>query len=232
MTKTLALPRGSGSGRRMAPRGRAREESEESGEWSQEREDGWGRGWHPSHPSQYLLILSPVTTCVIMITILLALTQVTLGKWCQHHHHCHYHSVIAGLDSMTHYSPVEVTGVKLPLYGMYGGVAELRCHYTSVMPVYSVKWYKNGKEFYRLAANGPNLWRFPLHCPASLHLIHCSYLPGKADPITIHNVEGITLDVSVMSDNCQHQSCPALMLISSLSPLHIIVSGLSSSQNF
>ena len=59
---------------------------------------------------------------------------------------------------------------------------------------------------------------------ASLHLIHCSYLPGKADPITIHNVEGITLDVSVMSDNCQHQSWPALMLISSLSSLHIIVS--------
>ena len=53
---------------------------------------------------------------------------------------------------MSHYSPVEVTGVKLPLYGMYGGAAELRCHYTSVMPVYSVKWYKNGKEFYRLAA--------------------------------------------------------------------------------
>ena len=68
--------------------------------------------------------------------------------------------------------------------------------------------------------NGPNLWRFPLHCSASLHLIHCSYLPGKADPITIHNVEGITLDVSVMSDNCQHQSWPALMLISSLSSPH------------
>ena len=54
---------------------------------------------------------------------------------------------------MSNYSPVEVTGVRLPLYGMYGGVAELRCHYTSVMPVYSVKWYKNGKEFYRLAAS-------------------------------------------------------------------------------
>ena len=61
-------------------------------------------------------------------------------------------TLIPGLDSMSHYSPVEVTGVRLPLYGMYGGVAELRCHYTSVMPVYSVKWYKNGKEFYRLAA--------------------------------------------------------------------------------
>ena len=78
-----------------------------------------------------------------MITILLALTQVTLG-----------------LDSMSHYSPVEVTGVKLPLYGMYGGVAELRCHYTSVMPVYSIKWYKNGKEFYRLEARSYEEFRF------------------------------------------------------------------------
>lgn len=34
----------------------------------------------------------------------------------------------------------------------------------------------------------------------------CSYLPGKPDPITIHDVEGITLDVSVMSHNCPHQS--------------------------
>ena len=39
-------------------------------------------------------------------------------------------------------------------------------------------------------------------------LLYCSYLPGKPDPITIHNVEGITLDVSVMSDNSQNQSCP------------------------
>ena len=50
---------------------------------------------------------------------------------------------------MSYYSPVEVQSVKLPLYGMYGGAAALECHYTSVQPVYSVKWYKNGKEFYR-----------------------------------------------------------------------------------
>ena len=46
------------------------------------------------------------------------------------------------------------------LYGMYGGVAELRCHYTSVMPVYSIKWYKNGKEFYRLEARSYEEFRF------------------------------------------------------------------------
>merc|ERR1712117_227748 len=96
-----------------------------------------------------------------MITILLALTQVTLG-----------------LDGMSHYSPVVVHGVKLPLYGMYGGGAMLQCQYTSVQPVYSVKWYKNGKEFY-------------------------SYLPGKPDPITIHNVEGITLDRQRQSNEYQ-----------------------------
>ena len=38
--------------------------------------------------------------------------------------------------------------------------------------------------------------------------LYCSYLPGKPDPITIHDVEGITLDVSVMSDNSQNQSYP------------------------
>ena len=30
-----------------------------------------------------------------------------------------------------------------------------------------------------------------------MKMICFSYLPGKPDPITIHNVEGITLDVSV-----------------------------------
>ena len=54
-----------------------------------------------------------------------------------------------GLDNMSHYSPVEVRAVKLPLYRIHGGSAELECQYTSVHPVYSVKWYKNGKEFYR-----------------------------------------------------------------------------------
>ena len=68
-----------------------------------------------------------------MIPILLALTtQVTLG-----------------LDSLNNYSPVEIRHVKLPLYGVYGGTAMLQCQYSSVIPVYSVKWYKNGKEFYR-----------------------------------------------------------------------------------
>ena len=59
------------------------------------------------------------------------------------------HIRTTGLDNMSHYSPVEVRAVKLPLYRIHGGSAELECQYTSVHPVYSVKWYKNGKEFYR-----------------------------------------------------------------------------------
>jgi len=73
---------------------------------------------------------------------------------------------------------VEVRSVKLPLYRIHGGSAELECQYTSYHPVYSVKWYKNGKEFY-------------------------SYLPGKPYPITVHDVEGITLDTQRQSN--QHQ---------------------------
>ena len=49
-------------------------------------------------------------------------------------------SLCSGLDSLSQFSPVEVTAVKLPLYGVEGGEAELRCVYNSVQPVYSVKW--------------------------------------------------------------------------------------------
>ena len=81
---------------------------------------------------------------------------------------------------MSHYSPVEVTGVKLPLYGMYGGAAELRCHYTSVMPVYSVKWYKNGKEFYRLAAAAK--WAEFMKISASLAAGFITFNPLQLSP--------------------------------------------------
>ena len=56
--------------------------------------------------------------------------NLSLGSW----------SVCSGLDSFSHFSPVEVTAVKLPLYGVEGGEAELQCVYNSVQPVYSVKW--------------------------------------------------------------------------------------------
>ena len=41
---------------------------------------------------------------------------------------------------MSPYSPVEVTEVKLPLYGVEGKQVVLRCVYNSLQPVYSVKW--------------------------------------------------------------------------------------------
>merc|ERR1719334_1777281 len=73
------------------------------------------------------------------------------------------------LESVPMYTPVVVSSVTVPQYGVEGKHAVLYCSYRSVQPVYSVRWYKNGKEFF-------------------------SYLPGKPEPITIHDVEGITLD--------------------------------------
>ena len=55
----------------------------------------------------------------------------------------------SALESATAYSPVLVSSVKVPQYGVYGENAKLHCKYTSVQPVYSVKWYKNGLEFFR-----------------------------------------------------------------------------------
>ena len=80
------------------------------------------------------------------------------------------------LDRATAYSPVSVSGVTVPQYGVYGEHAVLYCSYSSVQPVYSVRWYKNGKEFF-------------------------SYLPGKLSPITIHNLPGITVELTKSSMN-------------------------------
>ena len=52
-------------------------------------------------------------------------------------------------DRQTAYSPVSVSGVTVPQYGVWGEHAVLYCSYSSVQPVYSVRWYKNGKEFFR-----------------------------------------------------------------------------------
>ena len=57
--------------------------------------------------------------------------------------------MFAALDSATAYSPVSVSSVTVPQYGVYGEHAVLYCKYSSVQPVYSVRWYKNGKEFFR-----------------------------------------------------------------------------------
>ena len=56
---------------------------------------------------------------------------------------------VSALDSATAYSPVSVSSVQVPQYGVHGEHAVLYCKYSSVQPVYSVRWYKNGKEFFR-----------------------------------------------------------------------------------
>ena len=48
-----------------------------------------------------------------------------------------------------HYQPVEITKLAMPKYGLEGGEVLLRCVFTSFQPVYSVKWYRSGKEFFR-----------------------------------------------------------------------------------
>ena len=49
-----------------------------------------------------------------------------------------------------HYQPVEITKLVMPQYGLEGGEVLLSCVFTSFQPVYSVKWYRSGKEFFRL----------------------------------------------------------------------------------
>ena len=57
--------------------------------------------------------------------------------------------LIPALDSSVVYTPVVVSSVTVPQYGVHGKHAVLYCSYRSVQPVYSVRWYKNGKEFFR-----------------------------------------------------------------------------------
>ena len=47
------------------------------------------------------------------------------------------------------YRPVEVTRLAMPKYGLEGGEVVMSCDFTSFHPVYSVKWYQSGKEFFR-----------------------------------------------------------------------------------
>jgi len=90
-----------------------------------------------------------------------------------------------GLDSGSVYAPVVVNGVTVPQYGVEGKHAVLYCSYRSVQPVYSVRWYKNGKEFY-------------------------SYRPGKLSPITVHSLPGINVDVT--QSNIRQVTLSPLML--------------------
>jgi len=63
-----------------------------------------------------------------------------------------------------------VNDVKVPTYGIAGKHAVLSCFYSPIHGIYSVKWYKNGLEFY-------------------------SYLPERTQPITIHPLQGVHVNV-------------------------------------
>ena len=47
------------------------------------------------------------------------------------------------------YRPVEITRLVMPKYGLEGGEVLLSCVFTCSQPVYSVKWYQSGREFFR-----------------------------------------------------------------------------------
>ena len=81
--------------------------------------------------------------------------ELRLGQFISHHNLTTYKNkqnnlwFCSALDQATAYSPVSVSGVTVPQYGVWGEHAVLYCSYSSVQPVYSVRWYKNGKEFFR-----------------------------------------------------------------------------------
>lgn len=67
--------------------------------------------------------------------------------------------------------------VSVPNYGVQDKHAVLTCHYDSQgKQIYSIKWYKNGKEFF-------------------------SYLPGKSRPTTVHKMEGVNVDITHSDQN-------------------------------
>ena len=66
-------------------------------------------------------------------------------------------SSIAGL-SLPQSSPIVITSVSVPKHGVAGQGVVLGCNYRADSMVYSVRWYKNGKEFYRLAPRRYQNW--------------------------------------------------------------------------
>ena len=59
---------------------------------------------------------------------------------------------VPALDSATAYSPVWVQAVVVPQYGVRGEHATLYCKYSSVQPVYSVRW---GEEWAIVGIDNP-----------------------------------------------------------------------------
>ena len=83
--------------------------------------------------------------------------------------------VLASLAAAQRLGPV-IKSVAVPRYLEAGASCLLRCDYSYRGQPYSVRWYKNGKEFY-------------------------SYLPGKASPVTVHELPGVTVEAAQSSMN-------------------------------
>lgn len=88
-----------------------------------------------------------------------------------------------------------MTEVRIPKHIMRHEDAALGCKYDlDGESLYSVKWYKDGFEFYR-------------------------YVPRDKPPAQIFPLPGVDVDVSLMTvDHCLIYSCISL----SLSPTHIV----------
>ena len=69
--------------------------------------------------------------------------------------------------------PIKLSGVKIPPHAIRGQDAQLHCDYNlEGDKLYSIKWYRNGHEFYR-------------------------YIPTDNPKTTIFNGNGINVDVSI-----------------------------------
>ena len=78
--------------------------------------------------------------------------------------------VLASLAAAQRLGPV-IKSVAVPRYLEAGASCLLRCDYSYRGQPYSVRWYRNGKEFY-------------------------SYVADKARPLAVHPTPGITVDTA------------------------------------
>ena len=142
--------------------------------WSSEQLWAGDRSWVPSHPhpildSFYGLSLSwrdngnvaTITGAGAVITMILSLVTVLL---------------LTRLSVQYNRSPI-IQRVLAPRYVLSGSDTRLMCVYNYHTTPYSVRWYRNGKEFY-------------------------SYVSDKEHPISVHPGPGLRVDMA-RSDQSQ-----------------------------
>ena len=80
-------------------------------------------------------------------------------------------SSLPGLSLGLSMSAPTILSISVPRYIMEGSEAVLTCNYRYHSQPYSVRWYKNGKEFY-------------------------SFVADKAEPRAVHSTLGVTVDLA------------------------------------